>query len=104
MVRTSSSWLARRVQQAIHAGLSGAYQKVKVDPGKYLDHVRRAYGVPIQSFTDMHNVPLPVIDYVSEHTIRASMKIGLAEGAGMGLGGVFSILPDIGILSAITIR
>jgi EcsC protein family len=104
MAAANSSWLARRVQDAIHAGLSSAYNNVKVDPGKYLEHLRRAYGLPVQSFAEMHSVPLPVVDYVSENTIRASMKFGLAEGAGLGLGGVFSILPDMGILSAITIR
>ena len=100
----NSSWLARRLQGAIEAGLSSAYHHVKVDPAKYLAHLRRAYGLPVQSFGEMHKLPLPVIDYLSEDTIRAAMKFGLAEGAGLGLGGVFSILPDIGALSAITIR
>jgi len=52
----------------------------------------------------MSRVPLPVVDYLSEKTIRASMKFALAEGAGLGLGGVFSIVPDIGVLSAVTFR
>jgi hypothetical protein len=75
-----------------------------VDPGKYLEHLRRAYGVPIRSFADMHKLPLPVVDYVADQTVRAAMKFGLAEGASLGLGGLFSILPDIGMLSAITVR
>src|ERR1700741_1153625 len=32
------------------------------------------------------------------------MKIAAAEGAGLGLGGLITIVPDLGILSAITMR
>ena len=36
--------------------------------------------------------------------IRGGMKMAAAEGAGFGLGGIFTIVPDLGILSAITMR
>ena len=32
------------------------------------------------------------------------MKLAAAEGAGFGLGGILTIMPDLGILSAITMR
>ena len=32
------------------------------------------------------------------------MKLAAAEGAGFGLGGILTIVPDLGILSAITMR
>jgi len=32
------------------------------------------------------------------------MKLAAAEGAGFGLGGLITIIPDLGILSAITMR
>ena len=99
-----SSWLTRRVRGAIQAGLSGAYNNVRVDPAKYLLYLRQTYDLPIESFRDMHAFPLPVIDYLSEKTMLGSMKFGLAEGAGLGIGGVFTIIPDIGVLSAITLR
>src|SRR5208283_1213113 len=40
----------------------------------------------------------------AEETIRGSMRIAAAEGAGLGMGGMFTIIPDLGILAAITIR
>ena len=104
MIKTPSSWLARKVRGAVQKGLAGAYDNVKVDPAKYLMYLRRVYALPIQSFGDMHRVPLPVVDYLSEKTIRTSMKFALAEGAGLGVGGVFTIVPDIGVLSAVTFR
>ena len=33
-----------------------------------------------------------------------SMRIAAAEGAGLGMGGMFTMLPDLGILAAITMR
>ena len=32
------------------------------------------------------------------------MKVAAAEGAGLGLGGLITIVPDLGILSAVTLR
>jgi hypothetical protein len=81
-----------------------AYRGVAVNPDKYLKHLRRAYGLHITSFREMNTVPLPVVDYLADKTIRASMKIALLEGAGTGFGGLLSILPDVGILGGITWR
>src|SRR5208337_4611496 len=39
-----------------------------------------------------------------EAAIRGGMKLAAAEGAGFGLGGILTIVPDLGILSAITMR
>jgi len=85
-------------------GLLRAYRGVGVDPEKFLRHLRRAYGLHVTSFREMTTLPLPVVDYLADKTIRASMKLALLEGAGTGLGGMLSILPDVGILGGITWR
>jgi EcsC family protein len=41
---------------------------------------------------------------VAESVIRSGMKLAAVEGAGFGLGGIITIVPDLGILSAITMR
>ena len=86
------------------AGLLRAYRSAGVNPDKYLRHLRRAYGLPITSFRAMNGLPLPVVDYLADKTIRASMKMALLEGAGTGFGGMLSVLPDIGFLGGITWR
>jgi len=86
------------------SGLLRAYRGVTVNPDKYLKHLRRAYGLHIASFREMNTVPLPVVDYLADKTIRASMKMAMLEGAGTGFGGLLSILPDVGILGGITWR
>jgi len=81
-----------------------AYRGVGVNPDKYLKHLRRAYGLDIASFREMKTVPLPVVDYLADKTIRASMKMAMLEGAGTGIGGLVSVLPDVGFLGGITWR
>jgi hypothetical protein len=85
-------------------GLLRAYRGVGVNPEKFLTQIRRAYGLRVTSFREMNTVPLPVVDYLADKTIRASMKMAMLEGAGAGLGGMISILPDVGMLGGITWR
>jgi uncharacterized protein (DUF697 family) len=44
------------------------------------------------------------LDDVAAQTIHGAMKIAAVEGAGLGLGGVLTVLPDLSILAAITLR
>jgi len=102
--QSAGGWLRRRAQQAMRAGFERAYRRVQVDPARYLVDLRRAHGLPITSFRDMFSIPAPVVDYLAGSTVAASMKMALAEGAGTGLVGVLSIVPDAGLLAAITVR
>ncbi len=44
------------------------------------------------------------IDPIAASTIRSASRMAALEGAGLGLGGFLTIVPDMGILSAITLR
>jgi len=44
------------------------------------------------------------LDVVADDIVRSGMKLAAVEGAGFGMGGLITILPDLGILSAITMR
>ncbi len=44
------------------------------------------------------------IDPIAASTIRSASRMAALEGAGLGLGGFLTIVPDLGILSAITLR
>lgn len=99
-----SSWLARRVQGALQAGFSRAYETIKVEPEEFLLHLRTAHGLAVQSYEGMLSVNVDQLDDIASETIRAGMKLAAAEGAGMGLGGFLTLVPDLGFLSAITMR
>ena len=98
------SWLRRRVEGAIRGGLTRAYETVRVDPARFLMQLRIAYGLPIASFGGVYTVGIEKLDDVAASVIRSGMKLAAAEGAGLGLGGIITIVPDLGILSAITMR
>ena len=96
--------MRRRAEGAIRGGLTRAYDTIKVDPGRFLMQLRVAHGLPLATFQGVYTLPIERLDDVADSIVRASMKLAAAEGAGFGLGGIFTILPDLGILSTITMR
>ena len=100
----TKSWLRRRVEDAVRGGFTRAYETVKVDPPKFLLQLRVAYGLPITTFRGVYSVDLAAVDGVAESVIRGGMKMAAAEGAGLGIGGIITIIPDLSILAGITLR
>ena len=98
------SWIRRRVENGLRRGFQHAYETVKVDPNKFLLQLRAAYGVPINSFQGIYSVDIGVLDDLANHVILSGMKLAAAEGAGFGLGGILTMLPDLSILAGITLR
>jgi hypothetical protein len=98
------SWLMRRAEQALKQGFTRAYDTVKVDPGKYLLQLQAAHGLPISSFHGVFSVELGALDNVAGDTIRGAMKVAAVEGAGLGIAGLITVIPDLSILAAITLR
>jgi len=77
---------------------------VRVDEAKYLRHVQRAHRLPVASWREMFDLGPEVIDPIASTTIKAASRMAALEGAGLGVGGFLTIVPDMGILSAITLR
>jgi uncharacterized protein (DUF697 family) len=97
--------LARRaIEAAIRRGLKRAYQTIAVDPQQYLFHLRTSHDLPVQSYQGMFSVPVDVLDDIARQTVRAGMKMAAAQGAGLGLGGIITLVPDLSFLAAITMR
>ena len=85
-------------------GFARAYETVRVDPDRYLFQLRTAHELPIATFRGMATLPIETVDDVAEQTIRAGMKLAAAEGAGMGMGGLVTLVPDLSLLAVITFR
>jgi hypothetical protein len=100
----SKSWLRLRAEKAVVKGLTRAYSTVQVDPQKFLLQLRTAYRLPVSGYHGVYSLEVGELDMVAEDIIRGGMKLAAAEGAGFGLGGLITIIPDLGILSAITMR
>ena len=98
------SWFRGRVETALVRGLTRAYSTVQVDHDKFLLQVRAAYRLPISSYQGVYSLDVNELDAAADSIVRGGMKIAAVEGAGFGLGGMLTIVPDLGILSAITMR
>lgn len=104
MLSDHKSWLRRRVEAGLLKGLTHAYETVKVNPDKFLIQLRAAYDLPVTSFKGMQHVELGQLDEVAGSILRSSTKMAAVQGAGFGLGGLLTVVPDLGLLSAITVR
>ncbi len=100
----SKSWLRGRAEKALIKGLTRAYSTVQVNPEKFLVQLRTAYRLPVSGYHGVYSLEIGELDAVADDVIRGGMKLAAAEGAGFGLGGLITIIPDLGILSAITMR
>ncbi len=98
------SWLRTRIEQGLIHGLTHAYDTVKVNPEKFLIQMRAAYDLPITSFRGVYTVDLGYLDEVANSVVRSSVKMAAVQGAGFGLGGLLTLVPDLGFLSALTMR
>lgn len=96
--------MRRRVEAGVSKGLNRAYTTVRVDPDKFLLQLRAGYRVPISGYHGVFSLEIHELDVVAESIIRGGMKMAAVEGAGFGLGGLITIVPDLGVLSAITMR
>ena len=104
MAGSGKSWLRQRIEAGMVRGLTRAYSTVRVNPERFLWQLRAAYRMPISGYHGVYSLEIGEIDTVADSVIRSGMKVAAVEGAGLGLGGLITIVPDLGILSAITMR
>lgn len=104
MSDVTKSWLRARVEKTLTKGLTRAYSTVQVDPDRFLLQLRTAYRMPISGYHGVYSLEVGEVDRVADDIIQSGMKLAAVEGAGFGMGGLITILPDLGILSAITMR
>jgi hypothetical protein len=100
----NTSSLVSLVTAAAGAGFRRAYQQVKIDERKYLRHVQRAHRLPIVAWDEMFDLGPEVVDPIAAGAIKSASHMAAMEGAGLGLGGFLTVVPDMGILAAITMR
>lgn len=104
MPKTDRGAFSQLFQSALRTGFRQAYPRVEVNPEKYLLNVRRIYGLPIENWKDARLLDERVLQPVSARIVASSARMAAFEGMGFGLGGLATVLPDMGVLAAITMR
>src|SRR5580704_11733470 len=92
------------IRRAVMAGLGRTYSGFGVKPEKFLAHLQNVHRLPIQSFDEMFLQRMDIVDSLADRTIASSKKLALLEGAGVGLGGFLTLVPDVSLLAAIAMR
>ena len=104
ILSNQKSWLRSRLESALRRGFQRGYETVRVEPSRFLLQLRAAYGLPITSFQGVYTIQPAVLDNLATRIVRSGMKVAAVEGAGLGLGGMLTLVPDLSILAAITLR
>src|SRR5580704_19594726 len=98
------SLAGRGVGRILRFGVKSGLRTVEVNPDDFRKQLANKHGLWVPSFSRMHDVPLERLDAIAKKLIRDAERLALAEGAGFGLGGMMTIIPDTGLLTAITLR
>lgn len=104
MPRRKKLLSADLLRPSVLAGLRQGYERVRVNPERYLRQVRRTHKLPIRAWSDMFLLGPDVVNPIADRAIKSSMRFAALEGMGLGIGGAVTLIGDLGILSAITIR
>jgi EcsC protein family len=94
----------RLLQASFREGFRRAYSQVRLDPQKFLRQMRRGSALPIQAWDDARHLSEKIIALHADRIIAKSCRVAALEGLGLGVGGFSTMLPDMGILAAITVR
>ena len=85
-------------------GLLRGMSSVEIDPEDFRRQLKRKFGLEVADFRYMDRVPVARLDAIANALIRDAERLALLEGAGFGLGGMITIIPDAGILTILTLR
>lgn len=96
--------MGRGLNRVLGFGVRRGLRTLEVRPDDFRRQLSDKHGLWVPDFSRMHDVPLEKLDAIALKLIRDAERLALAEGAGFGLGGMITLLPDAGILTAITLR
>lgn len=104
MARFHKSMAARALGRFMRFSLVRGLRSVEIDPEEFRRHLAEKHGLWVPHFGRMKDAPLEKLDAVAERLIRDAQRLAFAQGAGFGLGGVITVIPDTGFLTIITLR
>jgi len=88
----------------IRLGVLKGLRSVEIDPEEFRQQLADKHQLWIPHFGRMRDVPVEQIDAIALRLIQDAQRLALAQGAGFGLGGMITVLPDASLLTIITLR
>ncbi len=99
-----STLAGRTLGRFVRFGVFRGFRSIEIDPEEFRRHLADKHGLWIPHFGRMRDVPIERLDAIATALIRNAERLALAEGAGFGLGGMITFLPDASLLTVITLR
>lgn len=99
-----SSFARRSLGRVLRFGMRRGLRSVEINPEDFRRQLANRHALWVPNFSRMHDVPLERLDEIAKSLIRDAERLAAAEGAGFGLGGMITVIPDAGLLTAITLR
>ncbi len=99
-----SSLAGRTFSRFLRFGVLRGLRSIEIDPDDFRRHLANKHGLWVPNFERMKDVPTERLDAIAKALIRDAERLALAEGAGFGLGGMITFLPDASLLTVITLR
>jgi hypothetical protein len=85
-------------------GLLSGMRSVEIDREAFRKQLSSKHGLWVPNFERMKDVPIERLDAIAKSLIRDAERLALAQGAGFGLGGMMTLVPDAGLLTVLTLR
>lgn len=104
MGRSPKSLAGRTFGRFLRFGMLRGLRSVEVDPERFRRTLAEKHGLWVPHFGRLRDVPIEKLDAIAERMIHDAARLAMAEGAGFGLGGVITLLPDASFLTIITLR
>lgn len=98
------SFAGRAVRRVLRFGTLRGMRSIEIDPEEFRRHLSDRHGLWVPSLARMKDVPIERLDAIAAALIRDAERLALLEGAGFGLGGMITFLPDASLLTVITLR
>jgi hypothetical protein len=104
MARLPKSLASRTFGRFLRFGMLRGLRSVEINADDFRKYLSDKHGLWVPHFGRMRDVPLEKLDRIAERLIHDSQRLALAQGAGFGLGGMITLLPDASLLTIITLR
>jgi uncharacterized protein (DUF697 family) len=101
---TEGSLAGRTLTRFLRFGVLRGLRSIEIDPEDFRHHLANKHQLWVPDFARMKDVPTERLDAIAKDLIRRAERLALAEGAGFGLGGIITFLPDASLLTVITLR
>ena len=96
--------LGTTVTRLFRFGLRGGMRSIEINPEEFRRYLAKKHGVCVSDFRQLRQMPVERLDSIAAILIRDAQRLAMLEGAGFGLGGMITLVPDAGLLTIITLR